>query len=120
MDIEARIKELIKIINEANYNYYTLNNPTITDQEFDAYLRELEDLEAAYPEYRMEDSPTNRVGKEVIDEFKKIEHVRPMLSIQDVFNESEIEDFDNRLRKEINSPVYVCELKIDGLAVSLE
>lgn len=119
MDIEGRIKELVKIINDANYNYYTLNNPTITDQEFDAYLRELEELEEAHPEYKREDSPTNRVGKEVIDEFKKIEHIRPMLSIQDVFNESEIEDFDNRLRKEIKSPVYVCELKIDGLSVSL-
>ena len=87
MDIEKRIEELTGILNEANYNYYVLDNPTITDQEFDKYLRELEELEEKYPEYAKEDSPTKRVGGEVIDSFKKVNHQRPMMSLSDVFSD---------------------------------
>ena len=119
MDIEKRIEELTGILNEANYNYYVLDNPTITDQEFDKYLRELEELEEKYPEYSKEDSPTKRVGGEVIDSFKKVNHQRPMMSLSDVFSESEVIAFDERIKKEGIYPKYVCELKIDGLSVSL-
>ena len=94
MDIKKRIDELVDIITEADYNYHTLDNPTISDQEYDKYLRELFDLEEQYPEYIREDSPTRRVGGKVLDEFKKITHKIPMMSLSNVFNESEIRDFD--------------------------
>ena len=119
MDIKKRVEELTSILNEANYNYYVLDEPTITDQEFDKYLRELEELEEKYPEYSKEDSPTKRVGGEVIDTFKKVTHEKPMMSLSDVFSESEVIEFDNRIKKEGINPKYVCELKIDGLSVSL-
>lgn len=119
VNIEARIDELIKILNEANYNYYILDNPTITDQEFDKYLRELTELEMEYPDLKREDSPTVRVGGDVISSFAKVTHSIPMLSIGDVFNEEEILSFDEKIKKEGYSPSYVCELKIDGLSVSL-
>lgn len=119
MDIKNRIDELVRIITEADYNYHTLDNPTISDQEYDKYLRELFDLEERYPEYVREDSPTRRVGGKVLDEFKKITHKIPMMSLSNVFNESEIREFDDRIRKTGIIPEYVCELKIDGLSVSL-
>ena len=117
--MEERYKELIEIINEADYNYHTLDKPTITDQEYDKYLRELFELEIAHPELIRSDSPTVRVGGKVLDEFKKVTHNIPMLSLSNVFNESEIINFDNRIKKEEINPNYVCELKIDGLSVSL-
>ena len=118
-DIKKRVEELTEILNEANYNYYVKDEPTITDQEFDKYLRELEELEEKYPEYKNPDSPTERVGGEVIDSFKKVTHERPMMSLSDVFSESEVINFDERIKKEGINPKYVCELKIDGLSVSL-
>lgn len=114
-----RINELTNILNEANYNYHVLDNPTITDQEYDKYLRELIILEEKYPEYAREDSPTKRVGGEVLDSFVKHAHKIPMMSLSNVFNEEEIREFDNRIKKEGFNPKYVCELKIDGLSVSL-
>ena len=117
--VEKRIDELIKIINKANYEYYTLDNPTITDQEYDRYMQELQRLEEENPNLKREDSPTVRVGGEVIDSFKKVTHEIPMLSLSNVFNESEIIGFDERVRKVVLNPKYVCELKIDGLSVSL-
>ena len=118
--VENRIKELIKILNEANYNYYVLDKPTITDQEYDKYLRELINLEEKYPELKQSSSPTTRVGGEVIDEFRKVVHEVPMMSLSNVFNEEEIIAFDERVRKEIPNPKYIVELKIDGLSVSLK
>ena len=117
--IEKRIDELIKIINKANYEYYTLDNPSITDQEYDRYMQELQRLEEENPALKRDDSPTVRVGGEVIDSFKKVTHEIPMLSLGNVFNESEILAFDERVKKVIKNPKYVCELKIDGLSVSL-
>ncbi len=117
--IEKRIDELIKIINKANYEYYTLDNPTITDQEYDRYMQELMRLEEENPTLKRPDSPTVRVGSEVIDSFKKVIHEIPMLSLSNVFNESEIINFDERVKKVVPNPKYVCELKIDGLSVSL-
>ena len=101
MNPEERIKELVKILEKANYDYYVLANPTITDQEFDKYLRELEKLEEAHPEFASENSPTKRVGGEVIDKFKKIKHQIPMLSLPDVFSEEEIILFDERIEKAV-------------------
>ena len=115
-----RYNELVDLLNKANYEYYVLDNPTITDQEFDKYLRELILIEKEHPEYVRSDSPTNKVGGEVIDSFKKITHEKPMLSLSNVFNEYEIMEFDNRIKKEGFNPKYVCELKIDGLSVSLK
>ncbi len=117
--IEKRIEELTKILNQANYDYYVLDDSKITDQEYDKYLRELEELEAKYPHFAKEDSPTKRVGGEVIASFQKVEHKIPMLSLGDVFNESEIISFDASVRKVVPNPTYYCELKIDGLSVSL-
>lgn len=120
MEIKERIDYLVDIINEANYNYHVLDNPTITDQEYDKYLRELYTLEEKYPEYTRDDSPTKKIGGEVIDSFKKVTHEKPMMSLSNVFNEDEIRAFDERIRKEGITPEYVCELKIDGLSVSLK
>lgn len=117
--IIKRMRELIDIINKASYDYHTLDKPTITDQEYDRYIQELISLEAKNPELIQEDSPTNRVGGLIIDSFKKIKHEVPMLSLGNVFNEEEIIDFDEKIRKEGIEPEYVCEPKIDGLAVSL-
>lgn len=114
-----RYNELIKIVSEADYNYHTLDKPTITDQEYDKYLRELFEIEEKYPEIVREDSPTHRAGGEVLDEFKKVTHKIPMLSLSDVFSEEEIILFDQRIKKEGIIPEYVAELKIDGLSVSL-
>ena len=113
-----RMNEIIDILNKANYEYYVLDNPTITDQEYDRYMQELIKIEENHPEWIRDDSPTKRVGGEVISEFKKIVHEKPMLSLSNVFNEDEIRSFDEKIKKEVN-PNYVCELKIDGLSVSL-
>lgn len=118
-EIKKRVDELTDILNEANYNYYVLDNPTITDQEYDKYYRELVNIEASYPEFSYDNSPTKRVGGEVIDKFNKVVHEKPMLSLANVFNEDEIRDFDAKIKKEGYNPEYVCEYKIDGLSVSL-
>lgn len=118
--MKERYDELIKLIEKANYDYYTLDNPTVTDREYDNWMSELLDIEERYPEIKRKDSPSEKIGGEVISEFKKVEHKIGMFSISDVFNESEIVAFDERIRKEFPNPSYVCELKIDGLAVSLQ
>lgn len=117
--MKQRYDELIALIEKANYEYYTLDNPKLTDREYDNMMSELLDIEEKYPELRRPDSPTQKVGGEIISEFKKVHHKIPMFSIADVFNESEIVAFDERVRKEFPNPNYVSELKIDGLAVSL-
>lgn len=116
---KERIAELIEILNKANYEYHVLDKPTITDQEYDKYLRELITLEEKYPELIRDDSPTKRIGGAVLEGFEKITHDIPMLSLSNVFNESEILAFDQRIKKEGVIPQYVCEQKIDGLSVSL-
>ena len=114
-----RIDELIKILNKARYEYYTLDSPSITDQEHDRYIEELISLETKYPSLVRSDSPTVQIGGEIIDDFKKVTHEVPMMSLGDIFNEDEIVAFDKIVRKVIDNPSYVCELKIDGLSVSL-
>jgi len=115
-----RIIELVSILNKANHEYYILDNPTLTDREYDRYMQELIMLEKRYPEYKLETSPTEKVGSLVLSKFEKITHELPMLSLGNVFNYEEIKQFDYRIKKEVSNPTYVCELKIDGLAVSLK
>ncbi len=119
MDIKERIDELIGYINKASYEYYVLDTPTITDQEYDDYYNELLNLEKKYPEYKRDDSPTTRVGGEVLDKFEKVSHAHPMLSFDDIFNTEEIISFDERIRKTIKNPSYTLEPKMDGLSGSL-
>ena len=118
--VEKRIDELIKKINKANYEYYTKDSPSITDQEYDDMMDELIKLETNNPSLVRSDSPTVKIGGEVINEFKKVNHEIPMMSLSDVFNIDEIRDFDNRVKKTLKNPKYICELKIDGLSVSLK
>jgi DNA ligase (NAD+) len=120
MDVKQRMDELIRIIERLNYEYYTLDSPSVSDQEYDRYVQELINLEQKYPKYLRKDSPTQRLNYEVLDSFKKVTHNFPMLSLGNVFNESDLREFDNKIKKEVNDPKYVCELKIDGLAVSLK
>lgn len=116
---KQRIDELIKILNKASYEYYTNDNPSITDQEYDDYMDELIKLETKYPELVRSDSPTLKIGGEIISDFKKVNHNIPMMSLGDIFNFDELDEFDNRIKKTVSNPKYVCELKIDGLSVSL-
>ena len=115
-----RMNELIDIINKASYEYNTLDDPTITDQEYDDYFLELVKIEEKHPEWKRKDSPTNRVGGEVISEFAKVTHEIPMLSFNDIFNEDEIISFVERIEKTVKNPDFTCEPKMDGLAVSLK
>lgn len=118
-NVKARIDELSALLKKANYEYYNLDNPSMTDQEYDKYLRELINLEERYPELVDPNSPTKRVGGEAIDSFKKVNHKIPMISLSNVFNAEEIKEFTNRINNAGFNPKYVCELKIDGLSVSL-
>lgn len=116
---KKRYLELVDIVNEADYNYHTLDNPTITDQEYDAYLNELIEIENNHKDWIVENSPTHHAGGKILEGFEKAEHKIPMMSISDVFSESELISFDERIKKEGVTPEYMCELKIDGLSVSL-
>lgn len=116
-----RYNELVELITKANYEYHILDNPvTLTDAEYDNYLRELYKIEEEHPDWIREDSPTKKIGGVVLEKFIKVTHNIPMMSLADVFNEDEIREFDNRIKKEGIDPKYVCELKIDGLSVSLK
>jgi DNA ligase (NAD+) len=110
MDVKQRMDELIRIIERLNYEYYTLDSPSVSDQEYDRYVQELINLEQKYPKYLRKDSPTQRLNYEVLDSFKKVTHNFPMLSLGNVFNESDLREFDNKIKKEVNDPKYVCDL----------
>ncbi len=116
---EKRIRELEKIIKKANHEYHTLDNPSISDFEYDMYLAELLDLEKKYPNLKSLNSPTNKIGGKPLEKFEKINHQVPMMSLANVFNFAELKAFDERLRKEVDELSYDLELKIDGLAISL-
>ena len=118
-NIEKRMDELIKKINKASYEYYVNDNPSITDQEYDDYYNELLKLESKYPDLKRTDSPTLRVGGQVVDKFSKVTHATPMLSFDDIFNEEEIVSFDERIRKTCPDASYTLEPKMDGLSGSL-
>ena len=119
-EIQNKVKELTEKLNYHNRKYYIDDAPEISDFEFDAMLRELEDLEEKYPELKSPNSPTVRVGGEAVSGFESVEHTVPMQSLQKAFSEEEIRAFDKRVREVIPSPTYVVEHKIDGLSVSIE
>lgn len=118
-DISKRIRELTDLLNKYNYEYYILDKPSVSDFEYDRLMQELIKLEEKYPNLKLADSPSGRVGTEVLSNFEKVQHKLPMLSLGNVFNEEEIIKFDERIKKEGYNPTYVVELKIDGLAISL-
>ena len=122
MDNEVkRIYELREIIERLNYEYYVLDNPSLSDQEYDRYMQELIALENAHPEIDNKTSPSQRVGGKVLDQFNKITHRVPMLSLANAFNEEDLRDFDRKIVEvlEDSNVIYECELKIDGLSLSL-
>src|SRR6056297_1531425 len=119
--IKERVKSLRKKIRKHNHKYYVMDNPEISDYEYDQLLRELEELENKYPELKTEDSPTQRVGGKPRDEFKKVEHNNPVLSLANAFDDQELIDFDDRIKRNLNSNEYqyIVEHKIDGLSAIL-
>ncbi|PEB02794.1 NAD-dependent DNA ligase LigA [Bacillus cereus] len=119
--VKKRIEELRDLLNTFNYQYHVLDNPSVSDAEYDRNMQELIKLEAENPEFMSEDSPSVRVGGTVLDIFEKVTHKSPMLSLGNAFNEGDLRDFDRRVRQGIDGANvrYICELKIDGLAVSL-
>lgn len=117
--MKERYEELIKLINQANYEYYVLDNPKVDDQMWDNWFQELLEIEENFPELKQKDSPSQKVGGEIISGFAKITHKVPLMSLSNVFNEEEILSFDEKIKKEFKNPKYVCELKIDGLSVNL-
>jgi DNA ligase (NAD+) len=117
---EKKAKDLQNLLNQYGYEYYVLDQPSVPDAEYDRLLRELIEIEEQYPELQTPDSPTLRVGGEILTMFNKVQHATPMLSLGNAFNEQDLRDFDRRVRQGVGDNVaYVCELKIDGLAVSL-
>ncbi len=120
-EIKERMDSLVEVLNQYGYSYYVLDNPTVPDAEYDKKLRELEDLEKEYPEFAREDSPTQRIGGEPLDAFRKVTHETPMMSLGNAFNEQDLRDFARRATEGVSGAVtFVCELKIDGLAISLK
>ena len=117
--MNKRMNELVALLNRYATEYYTSDNPSISDSEYDRLYRELVELETAYPDQVLADSPTHRVGGKVLDGFEKYSHQYPLYSLQDAFSREELEAFDARVRKEVAHPTYICELKIDGLSISL-
>ena len=117
--MNKRMNELVALLNRYATEYYTSDNPSVSDSEYDRLYRELVELETAYPDQVLADSPTHRVGGKVLDGFEKYSHQYPLYSLQDAFSREELEAFDARVRKEVAPPTYICELKIDGLSISL-
>ena len=117
--MNKRMNELVALLNRYATEYYTSDNPSVSDSEYDRLYRELVELETAYPDQVLADSPTHRVGGKVLDGFEKYSHQYPLYSLQDAFSREELEAFDARVRKEVIHPTYICELKIDGLSISL-
>ena len=118
--MKDRIKQLTEQLNEANHRYYVLDNPTMPDFEYDRLLRELENLEAEYPQYALADSPTKRVGGEALSKFEKVNHPVPLMSLQDVFSLEELDDFLLKIQQDHPEAEFTVEPKIDGLSVALE
>lgn len=117
--MNKRMNELVALLNRYATEYYTSDNPSVSDSEYDRLYRELVELETAYPEQVLADSPTHRVGGKVLDGFEKYSHQYLLYSLQDAFSREELDAFDVRVRKEVAHPTYICELKIDGLSISL-
>ncbi|AQM41561.1 NAD-dependent DNA ligase LigA [Staphylococcus cohnii] len=119
-ELQSRVDVLHQLLNQYSYEYYVQDNPSVPDSEYDKLLHELIDIEANNPEYRTADSPTVRVGGSAQSTFEKVNHDTPMLSLGNAFNKEDLKKFDQRIREQINHVEYMCELKIDGLAVSLK
>lgn len=117
--MNERMKELVELLNRYATEYYTSDNPSVSDSEYDRLYRELVELEKAHPEQVLPDSPTHRVGGKILDGFEKYSHQYPLYSLQDAFSREELDAFDARVRKELDEVTYICELKIDGLSISL-
>ncbi|HAZ3972895.1 TPA: NAD-dependent DNA ligase LigA [Listeria monocytogenes] len=118
---KKRYEELINILDQYSYDYYVIDNPTVEDAEYDQKMQELLKIEEAHPEWVTPESPSKRVGGEVLEGFKKVAHDTPMLSLANAFNQEDLADFDRRIRDKVDDDIaYMCELKIDGLAVSLQ
>lgn len=117
--MNKRMNELVALLNRYATEYYTSDKPSVSDSEYDRLYRELVELETAYPHKVLADSPTHRVGGKVLDGFEKYSHQYPLYSLQDAFSREELDAFDARVRKELAHPTYICELKIDGLSISL-
>ena len=120
MDPKFRIEELTQLLKTAKYQYYVLDNPQMPDFEYDRYLRELEELELAHPEFAHEDSPTKHVGGEAVSQFDKVAHPVPLMSLQDVFSDEELTDFLEKIQAAEGGCAFSVEPKIDGLSVALE
>ena len=119
-EARTRIAELSKVIENHNYNYYILANPTISDYDFDMLLNELIDLERQFPDLILPDSPTQRVGGDITKDFQTVKHRYPMLSLSNSYNIEEVKDFISRIKKTIDDDVeFICELKFDGISISL-
>ena len=117
--MNERMKELVELLNRYATEYYTSDNPSVSDSEYDRLYRELVELEKAHPEHVLPDSPTHRVGGKILDGFEKYSHQYPLYSLEDAFSREELDAFDARVRKELEDVTYICELKIDGLSISL-
>ena len=117
--MNERMKELVELLNRYATEYYTSDNPSVSDSEYDRLYRELVELEKAHPEQVLPDSPTHRVGGKILDGFEKYSHQYPLYSLQDAFSREELDAFDARVLKELDDVTYICELKIDGLSISL-
>ena len=117
--MKTRINELVELLNRYSDEYYRLDNPSVSDADYDRLYRELVDLETAHPELILPNSPTHRVGGKILDGFEKYTHIYPLYSLQDAFSLEELQTFDERVRKEFPHATYICELKIDGLSISL-
>ncbi|HEL9633815.1 TPA: NAD-dependent DNA ligase LigA [Streptococcus suis] len=117
--MEKRISELVDLLNKYADEYYRTDKPSVSDAEYDKLYRELVELETAYPELVLPNSPTHRVGGKILDGFEKYSHIYPLFSLQDAFSREELDAFDQRVRKEFPQATYICELKIDGLSISL-
>lgn len=117
--MNERMKELVELLNRYATEYYTSDNPSVSDSEYDRLYRELVELEKTHPEQVLPDSPTHRVGGKILDGFEKYSHQYPLYSLQDAFSREELDAFDARVRKELDDVTYICELKIDGLSISL-
>ncbi|WP_105995633.1 NAD-dependent DNA ligase LigA [Staphylococcus agnetis] len=120
MDLKARVRVLHERLHQYNYEYHVLDNPSVPDSEYDKLLHELIEIESQHPELKAADSPTVRVGGEAQSTFEKVRHDTPMLSLSNAFNETDLRRFDQRVRDAVGEVEYMCELKIDGLAVSLK
>ncbi|MFI3133684.1 NAD-dependent DNA ligase LigA, partial [Staphylococcus warneri] len=119
-ELQNRVDELHDLLNQYSYEYYVQDNPSVPDSEYDKLLHELIHIEEEHPEFKTPDSPTVRVGGEAQSSFEKVNHDTPMLSLGNAFNEEDLRKFDQRIRENIGKVEYMCELKIDGLAVSLK